>query len=67
MFESIDRERVRKLVDEGAQVVEVLEEKQFRLAHLPGAVHVPAWTLTPERATTLDRRRPVIVYCFDNL
>jgi len=67
MFESIYRDRVRELVDDGAQVVEVLEEKQFRLAHLPGAVHLPAWELTPERATTLDRRRPVVVYCFDNL
>ncbi len=67
MFESIYRDRVRELVDDGAQVVEVLEEKQFRLAHLPGAVHLPAWELTPERATTLDRQRPVIVYCFDNL
>lgn len=67
MFECIYRDRVRELVDDGAQVVEVLEEKQFRLAHLPGAVHLPAWELTPERATTLDRQRPVIVYCFDNL
>jgi len=67
MFESIDRGRVRRLVDEGAQVVEVLEEKQFRMAHLPGALHIPAWELTRERAATLDRQRPVIVYCFDNL
>ncbi len=67
MFASIDRERVCRLVDEGAQVVEVLEEKQFRLAHLPGAVHIPAWELTRARADCLDRHRPVVVYCFDNL
>jgi len=67
MFKSIDRERVRRLVDEGAQVVEVLEESQFRMAHLPGALHLPAWEMTRERAGALDRNRPVIVYCFDNL
>ena len=67
MFESVSRERVRQLVDEGAQLVEVLERRQYRLAHLPGAVHIPAWELTRERADELDRERPVVVYCFDNL
>ncbi len=67
MFESVDRKRARQLIDEGAQVVEVLEENQFRMAHLPGAVHLPAWDLTREGAGALDPRRPVIVYCFDNL
>ena len=67
MFESIGRERVRQLLDGGAQVVEVLERRQYRLAHLPGAVHLPAWELTRERADELDRDQPVVVYCFDNL
>ncbi len=67
MFESVGREQVRRLVDEGAQVVEVLERRQFRAAHLPGAVHIPAWELTRERAAELDRDRPIVVYCFDNL
>jgi len=67
MFESIGRIRVRQLLDHGAQVVEVLERQQFRLAHLPGAVHLPAWELTRARADELDRDRPVVVYCFDNL
>lgn len=67
MFESVARDRVRQLVDDGAQVVEVLESRQYRLAHLPGAVHIPAWQLTRERAGELDRDRPVVVYCFDTL
>jgi len=32
MFESIDRTGVRELIDRGAQVVEVLEARQYRLA-----------------------------------
>ena len=68
MFESVGRERVRQLVEEGAQVLEVLEGRQYRLAHLPGAVHVPAWELSRARAEQeLDRNRPVVVYCFDTL
>lgn len=67
MFESIDRVRAHQLVEEGAQVVDVLEHRQYRLAHLPGAVHIPAWELTRARAAQLDVHRPVVVYCFDNL
>ena len=64
---SVEREQVRRLMDEGATVVEVLEESQYRAAHLPGAVHVPAWELTRQRAAELDRDRPVVLYCFDTL
>ena len=67
MFQRVDRDRVRQLIDEGAQLVEVLEQRQYRLAHLPGAVHLPAWELTRARADELDRTRPVVVYCFDTL
>ena len=67
MVGTVDREQVRRMADEGAQLVEVLESRQFRMVHLPGAVHIPAWELTRERASALDRERPVIVYCFDNL
>ncbi len=67
MFKSVDREEVRRLAEEGAQLVEVLEPRQYRLAHLPGALSIPAWELTRARADELDRNRPVVVYCFDTL
>ena len=68
MFKNASRDEVRRLTDEGAQVVEVLERRQYELAHLPGAVHIPAWELTADRAAKdLDRTRPVVVYCFDTL
>jgi rhodanese-related sulfurtransferase len=67
VFESIERQRVQELLAEGAQVVEVLEEKQYRAAHLPGAVHIYARELTRKRAAELDPRRPVVVYCLDTL
>ena len=64
---SIDRDDVGDLIERGATVVEVLEERQFRAAHLPGALHIPAWELSEERVADLDRSRPIVVYCFDNL
>jgi len=64
---SIGRDEVRGLMQRGATVVEVLEERQFRAAHLPGAVHIPGWELTEERVADLDHMRPIVVYCFDNL
>ncbi|HEV2761073.1 MAG TPA: rhodanese-like domain-containing protein [Acidimicrobiales bacterium] len=67
MFKNASREQVRQLADEGAQLVEVLERRQYQQVHLPGAVHIPAWELTPARAAELDRTRPVVVYCFDTL
>ena len=67
MFKDASREDVLRLAAEGAQLVEVLERRQYELAHLPGAVHLPAWELTPARAGELDRTRPVVVYCFDTL
>ena len=67
MPHSIGRDRVRELLDEGAQLVEVLEEDQYRAAHLPGAVRIPPRQLTRERSRELDPDRPVVVYCYDAL
>lgn len=64
---SIGRDEVRDLMERGATVVEVLEERQFRAAHLPGALHIPGPALTTDRVVDLDRSRPIVVYCFDNL
>ncbi|MGH9223456.1 MAG: rhodanese-like domain-containing protein [Acidimicrobiales bacterium] len=68
MIKGIGRDEVQRLVAGGAQLVEVLERKQYEAAHLPGAIHLPAWELTRDRAAAeLDPSRPVVVYCFDSL
>lgn len=68
MIKGIGRDEVQRLVAGGAQLVEVLERKQYEAAHLPGAIHLPAWELTRDRtAAELDPSRPVVVYCFDSL
>ncbi|HEX2192020.1 MAG TPA: rhodanese-like domain-containing protein [Acidimicrobiales bacterium] len=67
MPRSIGRNRVRELLDGGAQIVEVLEERQYRAAHLPGAVRLPPRDLTRAWAAELDPERPVVLYCYDAL
>lgn len=62
-----DRQLVQRLLEDGAQVVEVLAPSAYRQAHLPGAVNLPLWKMTPEALRQLDRERPVIVYCNDFL
>ncbi len=61
----IDRERVLELMERGAQIVEVLPAEEYDDEHLPGAVNLPLRELDAERAATLDRSRPVVVYCYD--
>lgn len=64
---TVDRARVVELVAQGAQLVEVLPRDEYDEEHLPGAVHLPLKTLSPETAARLDRGRPVVVYCWDGL
>jgi rhodanese-related sulfurtransferase len=61
----IDRHTVRQLLEEGAQLVEVLPEEEYADEHLPGAVNLPLKTIDAESARRLERDRPVIVYCYD--
>ena len=63
---AIDRDELRKLTDQGAQLVEVLPKDEYDWAHLPGAVNLPLKELDA-RTGQLDRSRPVIVYCHDSL
>ena len=61
----IDRDEVERLIAKDAQLVEVLPPDEFQDEHLPGAINVPLKILDAETTRTLDRSRPVIVYCYD--
>lgn len=63
----IDREELRRLLAAGAQLVEVLPRPEFEEEHLPGAINIPLKELDRETAALLDRARPVIVYCHDDI
>ena len=61
----IDREGVRRLLDAGAQLVEVLPSSEYAEDHLPGAVNIPLREIDRRADAELNRRRPIIVYCWD--
>lgn len=61
----IDRHEVRKLVEQGAQLVDVMSAREYEGEHIPGAINLPLKTLGREGAGRLDPQRPVIVYCHD--
>jgi rhodanese-related sulfurtransferase len=64
---AIDRDEVQRLLrEEDAHLVEVLPSDEYRDEHLPGAINIPLKTLDAETTRELDRRRPVIVYCYDH-
>ena len=65
MPKEIDLADVRRLIKEGAQVVEVLPREEFEADHLPGAISLPLRNLETEAKEKLDQRRPVLVYCWD--
>ncbi|HET7508335.1 MAG TPA: rhodanese-like domain-containing protein [Solirubrobacterales bacterium] len=58
----VSREEARKLVEEGAQLVDVRADHEWDAGHIAGAEHVPLPEL-PQRTGELDQDRPVVVYC----
>ncbi len=56
---------VKRLLEEGAQLVDVLGQDEFEHDHMPGAINIPLKQLDERTAGRLDRTRPVLVYCND--
>ena len=65
-MKDIDRDELQRLVDAGAQLVEVLPRNEFEEDHLPGAINLPLREIETDARTTLDPARPLIVYCWDS-
>ena len=60
-------ETLQELLARGAQLVEVLPEEEYREEHLPGAINIPLKRLDAATTSGLDKRKEVIVYCWDAL
>ena len=67
MVREADLQTVRRLVDEGAALVEVLPDAEYAEEHLPGAISLPLKRLDADAVASLDRSRPIVVYCWDSL
>jgi len=64
-MKSIRRDEVRRLLTEGAQLVEVLPREEYEEEHIAGAINIPLKELNRQTALQLNRSRPVVVYCHD--
>ena len=62
---AIFRDEMRRLVEEGVQLVDVLPREEYEDEHLPGAINIPLKALDRETTARLRRDAPVIVYCHD--
>jgi rhodanese-related sulfurtransferase len=58
----VSREQAQKLIDEGAQLVDVRADHEWEAGRISGATHLPLDQL-PERSGEIDRDRPVLLYC----
>ena len=58
----VSREELKKLLDDGAQLVDVRAEHEWEMGRIEGATHVPLAELA-QRTGEIDRDRPVVLYC----
>ena len=63
----IERDQLDDLVADGAQLIEVLPVEEYVEEHLPSALSLPLRTITAATVASLDKKRAVIVYCWDAL
>jgi rhodanese-related sulfurtransferase len=58
----VSREEAQKLIEDGAQVVDVRTDHEWEVGRIAGATHLPLAELG-QRAGEIDRERPVVLYC----
>jgi rhodanese-related sulfurtransferase len=66
MTQEVDREEVRLLMTQGAQIIDVLPAREYGEDHLPGAVNLPIRKIEAEASRLLDRSRPIVGYGADS-
>jgi rhodanese-related sulfurtransferase len=58
----VSRTDARKLLDEGAQLIDVRADHEWEVGRIAGATHIALPEL-PQRTGEIDQDRPVVVYC----
>jgi rhodanese-related sulfurtransferase len=58
----VSRDEAQKLIDKGAQVVDVRADHEWEAGRISGATHLPLDELA-QRAGEIDKERPVLLYC----
>ena len=58
----ISRDEAQKLIEDGAQLVDVRADHEWEAGRIAGATHIPLAELA-ERTGEIDKERPVVLYC----
>jgi adenylyltransferase/sulfurtransferase len=58
----VDPEEAHRLVEEGAQLIDVREPWEWAQSRIPGATLIPKGEI-PQRLTEIDPNRPIVVHC----
>jgi rhodanese-related sulfurtransferase len=58
----VSREEARKLIEEGAELLDVRADHEWGAGRIAGAKHLPLAEMA-ERTGELDPERPVVLYC----
>ena len=58
----VSREEAQRLIESGAQLIDVRVAHEWEAGHIAGAAHIELGELS-SRAGEIDRDRPVIFYC----
>jgi len=58
----VSRDEAQKLIEDGAQLVDVRADHEWEAGRIAGAKHLPLAELA-ERTGEIDKERPVVLYC----
>ncbi len=61
-LQDISCAEAKTMIEQGAQLVDVRSQSEFFQGALPDAISLPLEAIT-QQAITMDKERPVIVYC----
>jgi rhodanese-related sulfurtransferase len=59
---TVSREEAQKLLDAGAQLIDVRAGHEWEMGRISGAEHLPLAELA-DRTDEIDKGRPVVFYC----
>ncbi len=59
----VDGAEARKLVADGARLIDVRSPEEFADGHLPGALNIPVGTLAARMGDVGPKEAPIVLYC----
>lgn len=66
MPREVDLDGLRRLIEQGAQIVDAMPSREYGEDHIPGAINLPLRRIEAEARKVLEPDRPIVVYCADS-